>query len=134
MNQHIFTYGSLMFPQVWQRVVRGSYRSAAATAAGHGRFAIIGETYPGMVALAGAAVRGVVYFDVAPDDVAALNTFEGPDYRLDKIAVTLDSGENVKAGTYIYLESARLSNRPWLPERFQMQRFLDTYCGFGAED
>lgn len=117
-----------MFAQVWQYVVRGNYRSAAATVIDHGRFTVTDKTYPGMIELANAAVRGVVYFDVTAQDVAALDAFEGPDYRRDCIAASLDSGEILKVSTYIYLDQARLSARPWLPEQFQMQRFLATYC------
>jgi gamma-glutamylcyclotransferase (GGCT)/AIG2-like uncharacterized protein YtfP len=128
MTRHIFTYGSLMFADVWEKVVRGKYRSGAAVATGHARFAIRGETYPGMVAASGQEVAGVVYFDVVAEDLAALDAFEGEVYRRDAVTVQLASGETVDADTYIYLDAARLADAPWEPEAFQMQRFLDTYC------
>lgn len=128
MSSHIFTYGSLMFPQVWERVVRGRYRSARAVLAGHARFAIAGETYPGMVAQEGGQVEGVLYFDVEREDVTALDAFEGMDYRRDKVAVTTETGECVVAHAYIYLLPQRLSGAPWRPEEFQMERFIGTYC------
>ncbi|RZI44596.1 gamma-glutamylcyclotransferase [Herbaspirillum sp. HC18] len=127
MSSHVFTYGSLMFPEVWQRVVRGRYRSAPAVAAGFGRYEISGETYPGMIVQAGCTVCGVVYFDVTPQDLEALDYFEGIEYRRDEIAVALDSGETVPAYTYIYLLPQKLSESPWLPEAFQMQRFIGSY-------
>lgn len=125
---NIFTYGSLMFPQVWQRVVRGDYRFASASLAGHARLAIVGETYPGMIGRNDARVDGVIYFDVAPHDVAALDAFEGDDYRRDTVTVRLESGVAMEADTYIYIRPERLSESPWLPEAFQMQRFLQSYC------
>lgn len=125
---HIFTYGSLMFPEVWRRVVRGHYRSAPATVRDHARFVVKGETYPGMVSAADETVRGIVYFDVAPHDVDALDAFEGEDYRRIDLQASLDSGETITAGTYIYLNPARLTQARWQPETFQMQCFLDTYC------
>ncbi len=128
MTSHIFTYGSLMFPQVWQRVVRGSYRFESAKASGYARHAIVGETYPGMVAHAGSAVRGVLYFDVGQRDVAALDAFEGADYRRDEIPVTLESGATIQACTYIYLLTQKLTELPWRPEAFQMERFIGSYC------
>lgn len=128
MNRHVFTYGSLMFADVWQRVVRGSYRSAPASMPGHARFAVKGETYPGMVPAAGATVRGVMYFDVAPRDIAALDAFEGADYRRADLQAVLDSGEAITASAYIYRDVQRLEHTGWRPEAFQMQRFLDTYC------
>lgn len=128
MALHVFTYGSLMFAQVWQRVVRGDYRSAPAWLDGYARFAVRDETYPGMVAQAGASVAGVLYFDVAPSDVAALDAFEGIEYRRDTVRVTLDTGEAVGAAAYVYLQPQKLSDSPWLPEAFQIERFIGAYC------
>lgn len=117
-----------MFPQVWQRVVRGTYRSAPATASAYARYEIAGETYPGMVAQAGSTVQGVLYFDVDPDDLAALDAFEGIEYRRDTVRIALESGATVDAGTYIYLLPQKLSESPWQPEGFQMARFIASYC------
>ncbi|HYD78527.1 MAG TPA: gamma-glutamylcyclotransferase family protein [Paucimonas sp.] len=125
---NVFTYGSLMFPEVWRRVVRGDYRSGAGIVADCRRYAIERETYPGMVREAGAGVVGIVYFDVAADDLAALDVFEGADYRRETVAVRLENGAIVPAETYFYLATARLLDTPWDPDAFQMQRFLDTYC------
>lgn len=125
---NVFTYGSLMFPEVWRRVVRGEYRSAPAVLDGHARYALAGETYPGTIARSGASVAGIVYFDVSDADVAALDAFEGSEYRRDQVQVSLASGEAADAHTYIYLLPQKLSESPWLPETFQMQRFLGTYC------
>ena len=128
MNAHVFTYGSLMFPEVWNRVVRGSYRAERARLDGHGRFEIVGETYPGMVMLDGASVEGVLYFDVEAADIAALDAFEGDQYRRANVQVRLDSGATVQAGTYIYLLAQKLSDSPWRPEAFQMAKFIGSYC------
>lgn len=128
MACHIFTYGSLMFAQVWQRVVRGDYGCAPARLDDYARFAIAGETYPGMIAQPGAKVAGVLYFDVAPPDIAALDAFEGDEYRREAVRVTLETGETVEAGSYLYLLPQKLSDSPWLPEAFQMERFIGSYC------
>jgi gamma-glutamylcyclotransferase (GGCT)/AIG2-like uncharacterized protein YtfP len=128
MPAHVFTYGSLMFDTVWQRVVRGQYRSAAATLDGHVRLVVDGETYPGMIARAGSQVAGVLYFDVDAADLAALDYFEGQDYERVCVSVNTNSGDIVRAETYLYLPMQKLLEQPWEPETFQMQRFLQTYC------
>lgn len=125
---HIFTYGSLMFPEVWQCVVRGHYCFVSAAVDGYARFAVAGETYPGMVARTGAAVSGVLYFDVDERDIAALDTFEGEDYRRETVRVVLDDGSSAEAGAYLYLLPQKLLESPWDPERFQKERFIDAYC------
>lgn len=125
---HIFTYGSLMFPQIWQRVVRGNYRSAPATAPGYARYALADDTYPGMIARPQTTVEGVLYFDVDAQDIAALDAFEGSEYRRDQIDVVIDSSEIVIACTYIFMAEQRLSSLPWEPQAFQMSRFIGSYC------
>lgn len=128
MPAHVFTYGSLMFDPVWQRVVRGQYRSTAAALADHVSLSVDGETYPGMIARAGSQVAGVVYFDVDSADLAALDHFEGQDYERISVSVNTNSGDVVQAETYLYLPQRKLLEQPWEPEAFQMQRFLQTYC------
>ena len=58
MSAHVFTYGSLMYAPVWERVVVGRYQAAQASAAGFRRHAVRGETYPGVVSAAGGLVLG----------------------------------------------------------------------------
>ena len=134
MSTHVFTYGSLMFAPVWQRVVRGTYRSAAATLPQHRRFALADDTYPGMVPEPDAEVAGVVYFDVAPADLQALDHFEGEEYRRISAPVRLvppNAGAlpiTVMAETYLFEAVHRLSVLPWEPDAFALQRFLDSYC------
>lgn len=129
MHSHVFTYGSLMFPQVWESVVRGTYRSAPATMHDHARFAVAGQTYPGMVACPGAAVRGLLYFDVDAADLAALDAFEGPAYRREQLVAALDDGSMLTVGAYIHIDKSALSAAPWDPERFRIESFMNQYCG-----
>jgi gamma-glutamylcyclotransferase (GGCT)/AIG2-like uncharacterized protein YtfP len=125
---HIFTYGSLMFPQVWQRVVRGVYHTVPADLGDYARRAIDGVNYPAIVPQQGEKVVGVVYLDVTLQDVAALDAFEGDEYRRDTVRVTLAGGDEVDAGTYVYLLPHKLSGVPWQREEFHLDRFLGTYC------
>lgn len=128
MTLNVFTYGSLMFPEIWSRVVRGNHRFARATADGYACFSVRDEIYPGLVKRPGSRVEGVVYFDIDATDLAALDAFEGADYRRDRIAIELEDGRDVIAETYLYLPVARLLATEWIPERFPVQRFIETYC------
>ena len=117
-----------MFAPVWQRVVAGTYRQVVADIRDHARYAVIGETYPGLVASVGANVQGVLYFAVASEDVAALDLFEGPDYRRETVVVCLPDGTKVMAETYFYCKKDALSNQFWNPQTFDLQRFINSYC------
>jgi gamma-glutamylcyclotransferase (GGCT)/AIG2-like uncharacterized protein YtfP len=134
MSAAIFTYGSLMFAQVWERVVRANYCSAPAVVADYARYEIEGETYPGMIAKPDGKVHGVLYFGVDAEDVAALDAFEGIEYRRVSVTAQLDSGQSVIADTYLYVMPQRLSQHTWNPDAFQMQRFLDFYCRDNLRD
>ncbi len=140
MPANVFAYGSLMFAPVWDRVVAGSYRSVPARARGYRRFAVLGESYPAVLPVAGAdadaAVIGRVYFDVAEGDLARLDAFEGDEYRRDSVAIELlDSTFDpvaTHAGLYVFLAQARVSPDSWDPQRFaleQIDRFIATYVG-----
>lgn len=117
-----------MFPRIWQRVVRGNYRSAPAVVNGYARFAVIGQTYPGMIAHPGAVVSGVVYFDVDADDIALLDAFEGQEYRRDTLQAQLENGAMVTASAYLYRNKSGLTAAAWDPERFQIERFMERHC------
>ena len=127
MNGNIFTYGSLMFDEVWCQVVSGRYHSAAATLHHHQRHALTGLSYPGVVATPDLHVQGRLYFDVSAADMARLDAFEGAEYRRDALQVLLASGEPVSAWTYIWLDPQRLSGQPWQSEGFRLSEFLQTY-------
>jgi gamma-glutamylcyclotransferase (GGCT)/AIG2-like uncharacterized protein YtfP len=127
MPRHIFTYGSLMFPQVWQHVVRGNYRSAKATVDGYARYEIVAETYPAMTAQADAMVSGILYFDVDEQDIAILDAFEGADYRRQTVRTQSETGERYAADTFIYLDHSRVTTTSWIPDTFRLQQFLATY-------
>jgi gamma-glutamylcyclotransferase (GGCT)/AIG2-like uncharacterized protein YtfP len=127
MISDVFTYGSLMFPPVWERVVRGHYADSNAILRGHARFTVGGQAYPGIVTQPDAQVEGVLYRGVTAGDLLLLDAFEGQEYRRIAVELRLSDGTAAQAWTYLYI-AQDLSDSPWDPEAFAMQRFLDTYC------
>lgn len=132
MSGHIFTYGSLMFDEVWRQVVTGCYRSKPAVLHHHQRHALTGLSYPGVVAAAGEQVTGRLYLDVGADDIARLDAFEGGEYRRDLLQV-IAGGEPASAWTYIWLDPQRLSGQPWRTDAFRLAEFLQTYGPAAAD-
>lgn len=128
MSTNIFTYGSLMFADVWKPLVSGDYRSEPAILAGYRRFAVPGVTYPGIIAAPGYRVAGLLYLDVAEEDVARLDAFEGTEYRRDALQVELADAKVLSAGTYVWLNHERLSDKLWLAEAFRLREFIETYA------
>jgi hypothetical protein len=60
---NLFTYGSLMFPEViYKLTTRQDYPQAKGTLQNYTRRRVKARVYPGITPLYGSAVSGVVYF------------------------------------------------------------------------
>ena len=132
---HIFTYGSLMFEQVWNEVVRGDYQSFPGTVSGFIRRSIQHEHYPAMLpGPVNATVMGVLYLDIDSEDLTRLDQFEGSIYDRRDVQVMTDN--NIYAAqAYVIKDSYQnlVSDREWDPEKFQdegIHQFLGGYFGF----
>ena len=135
---NLFTYGSLMFPEVWERLACPGYRSSLATLDGYLRRQVRGDTYPVIVpGDAMSRVEGMLYFDLPPELLLKLDRFEGEFYVRRKIRVTAGKERDLhEAFTYVLSDHYRhlLSDREWDPGRFRKQAlalFLADYVGFG---
>ena len=133
---NLFTYGSLMFPEVWGRVVDASYRSLDATLRGYVRRQVRGETYPAIIpGAAGSCLEGVLYYGILPDDLVRLDRFEGEYYVRAAVTVLTAQGSAVDTHAYVLKEAYRhiLSAEEWDHVAFEEKgigRFLSDYCGF----
>ncbi|MEO7255964.1 MAG: gamma-glutamylcyclotransferase family protein [Casimicrobium sp.] len=129
--RNVFTYGSLMFPVVWDRVVKGRYRSSEATVHGFQRLRIRNEHYPALIINANAsALTGRVYYGVSAEDIVRLDHFETGDYARVSIAVTV-AGKAIAADAYLTLKPESLDHEEWSPDIFEkdgLDAFLATYA------
>ncbi len=133
----VFTYGTLMFPEIWQAVVGREFSCLRGHAAGFRIFCVRDAVYPGILAAAPTdTVEGVVYQDVDPDTVARLDRFEDDFYRRRTIAVACADGRWLEAETYVVSDEFRdmLTAEPWTGDDFvargDLDRFLASFSGF----
>lgn len=127
---HIFTYGSLMFQEVWESLVLGKYSYAPALLEGYARRCVKNEEYP-VVFKADESVKGIVYYDVEPYDIARLDVFEGEYYERKTILLNncIDAEVYVLKREFFDI----IDDKPWSEEAFEkegMKRFCETYKGF----
>ncbi len=118
---HLFAYGTLMFPEVWDRVVGRSSPAEPATAAGFAVFRVRNGVYPVMVrGNAREVVRGVVYRDLDQVAFQLLDAYESDLYERIAIDVTLNSGETLDCQAYVLPESraSHTSAEHWDAEEF----------------
>ncbi len=119
---HVFTYGTLIFPEIWRAVVGREFASAPAAATGFAVHRVRDGVYPVMIrAEAASRVAGLVYFDVDDAALAALDTYESELY--DRMTVTLDAGGTVACQAYV-LPPERddfASGERWVAGRFERE-------------
>jgi gamma-glutamylcyclotransferase (GGCT)/AIG2-like uncharacterized protein YtfP len=113
---NLFTYGSLMFPEVWERVTGLSDPGTPARLADHAARRIRDQTYPALVASAGALTEGILYQKVPPEAMTRLDAFEGPFYDRVMVAVVLPDGAATSAWVY---RASRQDDPDILPEPWQ---------------
>jgi gamma-glutamylcyclotransferase (GGCT)/AIG2-like uncharacterized protein YtfP len=135
---HVFTYGTLMFPAVWQAVVGRSYKSVEGTAAGFEVFRVCDAVFPGIIAGSGeCSVPGVVYLDVDSASMERLDRFEDDFYERRAITVDCSDGQQRIAEAYVVPQVNRslLTNEPWGRESFVasggLEQFISRFAGFG---
>jgi len=134
---NIFTYGSLMFPEVWERVVGSHYQVSPARLDGYVRRQLRDEIYPVIVPqVPDSHVEGMLYFGISIEDLARLDRFEG-EYYVRRSVTVIDCREGIVRQAFSYVLSGRyrhlLSDRDWDPGYFHehgLRRFLADYAGF----
>jgi gamma-glutamylcyclotransferase (GGCT)/AIG2-like uncharacterized protein YtfP len=135
---HVFTYGTLMFPEIWQAVVGRSFETVEGTAAGFEVFRVRDAVFPGIAAGTGAcSVPGVVYLNVDQHSTERLDRFEDDFYERRAIYVDCVDGQRRLAEAYVVPSANRslLTSEPWSRESFLasggLEEFTSRFAGFG---
>ena len=152
---HVFTYGTLMFPEVWQAVVGRDFASLRGHITGYHIYRVADAVFPGIVQCPPAddclppsplppppstSVAGVVYLDVDAESLARLDRFEDDFYDRGPVPVHCADSRQLEAAAYIVPDKNRhvLTDKPWTAEDFlahgDLARFLARYAGFQRLD
>jgi len=132
---NIFTYGTLMIPEVMVAVTTRKFPSIDAILKGYARFTIKGESYPGITPEPGAITEGIIYFDVDERSLERLDAFEGDLYQRIEIMAETKEKKILSADAYVIKPKFRsyLSSQEWNMKEFaqkHLKTFLETYTGF----
>ena len=133
-----FTYGSLMWADIWSVVCGRSHPAVDAELRGYARHPVRGEDYPGLaLAAQDARVSGQLYLDVDEASLARLDAFEGEEYERFVVTVQLADGSSRDAFCYRFCgdSAGRLLPSEWDPAAFEREgkaRFMAAYPGFAA--
>ena len=126
---NLFTYGTLMFPEVWQRIEVGPSDSVPATLPGFAIFRVRNAVFPGLVrAEPDDQVSGLLYLGLSDEDLFELDAYESDLYeRIDAIAATGNGPLDCTAFVIPEANRAALSEEPWDAEWFkkhQLEKYL----------
>ncbi|MCI0332541.1 MAG: gamma-glutamylcyclotransferase [Planctomycetes bacterium] len=134
---HVFTYGTLMFPEVWQTVVGRQFAAVEGTASGFAIYRVEGAVFPGIVVASERdVVRGVVYLDVDHASVARLDLFEDEFYERQTLWIDCADGERRAADAYVVPPANQnvLTQEPWQRAAFiasgGLEQFIRRFQGF----
>lgn len=122
---HLFTYGSLMFAPIWQRVVGRQCPCSAAWLAGFRREGVHGAPYPVVLPDPQAPLlQGMLYRGLRHPDLKRLDHFEGHLYQRQTVSVQLPDQSESPAQIYVLKPQWRrfASGRPWNPDTFEAQQ------------
>jgi gamma-glutamylcyclotransferase (GGCT)/AIG2-like uncharacterized protein YtfP len=98
---NLFAYGTLMCEDIMTALIGRRLPAKAATLWDYRRYAVRRADYPGVVACAGASVRGLLYRNLTAMCWHHLDRFEGEMYARRPVSVALDHDENEAAETYV---------------------------------
>lgn len=151
----LFTYGSLMFEPVWQRVTGLICGPAAkprpARLGGFRRHAVANETYPALLRNPGSYVDGALYEQIPQEIMTLLDRFEGGDYQRIKSAAVLTEGSLAESlvfesggqwpnagrtrdvDVYLFTAADQALQKAWSVRRFAesgMTEFMARYVDF----
>lgn len=134
---HVFTYGTLMFPEVWRAVVVREFATIEGIAPGFEIYRVQDAVFPGIMAAAdGDAVRGVVYLDVDDESLERLDVFEDDFYERQALWIECDDGKRRQANAYVVPPQNRavLTDEPWDRDQFVatggLDHFIRRFAGF----
>ena len=125
---HLFAYGTLLVPRIWEAVTgMTSIESEEANLLHHQIFRVEGGDFPGIVESSDpcAQVPGRVFFNLPPDVLSALDRYEDSFY--ERVSVSVQSAQQeIDAQVYripVSHASEILSEDPWTLEWFEREAF-----------
>lgn len=118
----IFVYGTLLVPEVMQRVTGRQPPGRPATLKGYQRYRLHQRSYPGIVPEPAAEVAGLLY-SVDSRILTTLDRYEDPYYERCPVIVETASGKH-EAYAYVIPPARRhlIDPRPWDLEFWRQQQ------------
>ena len=124
---HIFFYGTLMCPQVYQAVTEEQLVAQPAVLKGYQVFSLKNRVYPGIIHEATSEVPGLLV-KVNDQLIRRLDYFEGSEYERKALSVFSNQNKSIEAWVYVLKDSHLhiLDTPTWNYDHF-LQSNLEEY-------
>ena len=127
---HLFTYGTLTFPEVWKRIAVGEVHSEPATLNGFAIYRVRDAVFPGIRRSREVdAVKGMLYRDLDEETLFELDTYESDFYNRETVWVSTEDEQAIECQAYVVPPSNynMLSEEIWDPQWFaenELEKYL----------
>ena len=126
----LFAYGSLIFSEVWSKIVGSNreFTKAPAQLYGYTALRVSGQSYPGLIpAPVEDFTQGVLITGLTLGDWDILDKFEGSFYKRIEVEIELDEKRLCCAQTYLVCDHLRfkLTSEIWSADRFAANHLTD---------
>jgi gamma-glutamylcyclotransferase (GGCT)/AIG2-like uncharacterized protein YtfP len=125
----LFAYGTLMFPEVWERIAGRPFVAEHATISGFAVRRVVDDVYPVLIrAATSSRVDGLVLRDIDQETLARLDAYESDFYERLEVTAALDDGQSIACLTYVLPErnQSAASDETWKADEF-VARSLANY-------
>ncbi|WP_027859304.1 gamma-glutamylcyclotransferase family protein [Marinobacterium jannaschii] len=118
---NLFTYGTLMIPEVIKAVLKRTpdvYQRASL--ADHICRVLTDESFPGIKPARDEVTPGLLYKNISEEDLTLLDEYEGELFQRNKVTVLTDDGNRAIAWSFVIKPQYAhlLSNQGWNWEQF----------------
>jgi gamma-glutamylcyclotransferase (GGCT)/AIG2-like uncharacterized protein YtfP len=104
--QHLFVYGSLLFPELIEKLTGKNFGFLPAVLFGFQRLAVKGSDYPAIVPKVNKKVDGMLVLDVDRKSMKILTYFEGDEYRKEDVVV-FSENKTYNATAFVWNENLK---------------------------
>lgn len=113
--QHVFVYGTLLFPEIIEGLTGKSFAAKVARLEGYERRSLRGADFPALIKNAASSVTGKILLNVDDRSFDILRFFEGDDYQWIEVEVEVETAnEKLCVCVFIWIGRAeRLEEKDW---------------------
>ncbi len=127
---HLFTYGTLMHPEIWNSLITTEYVALPFTIYNYVQRRLQGRHYPGLIPKKNGIVTGILYSNLNVSDLKKLDDFEGEEYQriMLPLSATIDVPD---IETYLYIgDKTLILGEDWDFDLFIKNNIDDFRAGF----